>query len=211
MRRGVLPPEVSVLYGIGLVHLGGMNFVAKKCMEAIDQLEQESKSWLAETSTETSLAATAEWHFCKTSATESLGRTSAYAFVADILNNTPKEAEWAPYLVPFFQRQIQILKDSGLTDALVDPNVGHSLQSKYRVQQVLKSVHSWARIEVVCATKAYREALRSGGPEDGRSSKQSVINVFIWMRSLLHITSSQTLLVEDDGSISTDCMEVRKS
>ena len=209
MRSGVLPPEISVLYALSLIHLGGRDFIAKKCIECINQLEQESRSWLTEAPSNTSLATSSEWHFCKASATEPFGKAAAFAFLAETLCHTRKENEWAAYLAPLFRSHVQNLQENGLTDALVDPDAGQSLSSKYRIQQVLKSVHSWARLQVTSAASQYKEALRSGGPEDGRRAKDTVIDVFKTLRRLLHISSSQSLLVESDGSISADCKEVR--
>lgn len=208
MRSGVLPPEISVLYAASLIHVGGRNFIAKRCMESIDQLEQESKSWVTEAPSNTSLSTTTEWHFCKASASEPLRRTAAYAFLAETVSKTPKEDEWAPYLAPLFRNHVENLEENGLTAAFVDPDVGKSESSKFRMKQVLQSVTAWARLQIKTAKSDYREALRSGEPEDGLRAKDRVIDAFKMMKRLLHISSSQSLLTDSHGSISVDLMEV---
>jgi hypothetical protein len=52
LRRGVLPPEVSVLYSLCLMHEGGRNYVAKACMESIVYLPKEDNAWMTDTTTE---------------------------------------------------------------------------------------------------------------------------------------------------------------
>ena len=86
LRRGALPPEVSVLYSLCLIHEGGRNFVAKKFMDSIDHLEQESESWVTEAALLPSLCRSLSWYLCRAAAMEPLGRTAAYAFVADNLH-----------------------------------------------------------------------------------------------------------------------------
>ena len=51
--------------------------------------------------------------------TEPLGRTAAYAFVADVLRKTGKESEWSSYFTPYFHRHLKTLKDVGLMDELL--------------------------------------------------------------------------------------------
>jgi hypothetical protein len=82
-----------VLFGLALIGEGGRNFVAAKCIEAIDDLEQESTLWLSDGDLETQMAGDPLWYLFRRAMTEPLGRTKAYAFLADVLRKTKKEQE----------------------------------------------------------------------------------------------------------------------
>ena len=56
LRKGILPPEIRVMYGLALIGEGGRNFLASKCLEAIEDLDQETGTWFTEGERETEIS-----------------------------------------------------------------------------------------------------------------------------------------------------------
>jgi hypothetical protein len=148
LRKGLLPPELRVLFALSLIVEGGRDFVAKKCLEAIDDLPQESRSWLSEGSIETSFADDTLWSLFRRAMTEPLGRTAAYAFVADALHKAGKEGKWAEYLYPYFRRHLDTLTRVGLMDELLRMRGELKPLHNFRKNQIVKAILGAGRLEL---------------------------------------------------------------
>jgi hypothetical protein len=148
LRTGVLPPELRVLYGMALMGEGGRNFVASKCIEAIDHLDQESKLWLSEGEREAAVASDSQWFLFRRAMTEPLGRTAAYAFCADVLRKTNKEKEWALQLSAMFRRHLETMKRVGLTDEVLRLREEITPNLNFRKNQLLKVILAACRFDV---------------------------------------------------------------
>jgi len=208
MRRGVLPNEISVLFSMCLMYEGGGNFLAKKCLESIDLLPLETRSWAAASDSQLELTKDAPWYLCHTTATEPFGRTGAYAYLADTLRKEGKEAEWAGYLAPMYSTLVDDLQKQGLTDVLCGLQNVRSPSSRLRRRQILKSVHAWGRLQVVKAKEAYLKALETFSHDEARSAQLSVIQTFRRLKKFLNIWTSRGPVVEADGSMPDDFLQV---
>lgn len=207
LRKGVLPPELRVLYGMALMGQGGRNFVASKCIEAIDHLDQESKLWLSDGEREAELASDSQWFLFRRAMTESLSRTAAYAFCADVLRKTNKEKEWAFQLSTMFRRHLETLKRVGLTDELLRLREGITPNANFRKNQLLKVILAASRFDVdtidESAAKSFVWCTNDFRLDDA-------IKVKIACSALASLASIMPLVwtVERDGSLPPVCREV---
>ncbi|CAB9498892.1 expressed unknown protein [Seminavis robusta] len=210
LRRGALPPEVSVLFSLCLIHEGGRNYVAKKCMDMIDQLEPEGKGWVSDTATTKAVSKDADWQLYRASATDSLGRIAAYSLVAETLTGSGKDTEWASHFAPMFQKLVDYLEDNGLICAPVETTSFDSMSSRFRIRQILKCITSLGRLQVKSAHAAYFAAIKSYSKQDIVDAKVSILQSIKLLRRHLRISSAETLLVDANGAISKDFVEVLK-
>jgi hypothetical protein len=208
LRRGVFPPEVSVLYSLCLIQEGGRNYVAKACMESILYLPQEDNLWITDTSTNGQASKQAAWQVYRESEAGPLGRVAAFAFVADTLVGSGKESQWASLLAPMFEALVLDLETHGLTKALADSSGLDSSLSRLRMRHVLKCIIAWARFQVKKAKAEYIAALKSNSTNETVQAKMSILHVIKLLKRNLHISSSDTIVVETHGTISQDCVEV---
>ncbi|KAL3915684.1 MAG: hypothetical protein SGILL_005529 [Bacillariaceae sp.] len=139
LRRGALPPELRILSGIAMIGEGGRNFVASKYVQTIEDLEQESKDWLCYGDEEAEISREPRWFFFHRTMTEDLTKTVAYSYLADTLNKTNKEAEWALHFAPMFFNHLEALKEKGVAEELVKINKGDiTANGIIRRSQILK-------------------------------------------------------------------------
>ena len=207
LRRGALPPEVSVLYSLCLIHEGGRNFIAKQCMNSIYHLEQESASWVKEAVLSPGLSKSLPWYLCRATAMEPLGRTAACAFVADNLHKADKETEWADHFAPIFATITDTLQNEGLIDALRDSQGVQTPSVQFRRGLILKCIYAWGRVEVIRATKIYCRA--SSLRDEAMNAKESVIRTFTQLMKYLYTSTLQSSQVDSDGSVSDTFSQVR--
>jgi hypothetical protein len=208
LRRGVLPPEVSVLYSLCLIHEGGRDYVAKACMKAIVYLPQEGNLWIADTATNIQASKQAAWQVYRASEAGPLGRIAAFAFVADTFLGSGKESQWAPFFAPLFEALVVDLEKHGLTKALANNSGLDSSLSRLRIRHVLKCIIAWARLHVKKAKAEYKQAVSSKTTHEILQTKMSIFHVIKALKRHLHISSSETLVVEPHGTIAQDCVEV---
>lgn len=149
LRSGQLPPELRVLLGFALIGEGGANYVAAKCIEKIEDLPQEDVAWLRDGEHETNLAGDPVWIIFRRAMTEPLGRTAAYAFLADILRKTKKEKDWSNHFAPLFRRHTETLESVGLVEELLKLNTDEVTPFiNFRKNQLLKIIMAATRFEV---------------------------------------------------------------
>jgi hypothetical protein len=162
LRKGALTPELRVLYGLALIGEGGRNFIAAKCLEAIDDLEQEHREWFSEGDSETSISSEPYWFLFRRAMTEQLSRTGAYAFLADVLRKTNKEHEWALHFSPCFRRHIETLKRVGLINELLRSRDEITPNINFRKNQLLKVILAGCKfdIESIGESKERKRALQ---------------------------------------------------
>jgi hypothetical protein len=206
LRRGALPPELRVLYGLALIGEGGRNFVAAKCIDAIDTLEQESSTWLSEGEGETEAPGNPLWQLFRRAMTEPLGRTSAYAFLADVLRKTGKEQEWAPHFSTWFRLHLGTLKSVGLSDALLRLQGRLSPYTNFRKNQLLKIILASIRFDVWTAESPERRSPINRKPLDidDATCVENVVSAISSLADAIHLVWK----VEQDGSIPEICAEV---
>jgi hypothetical protein len=135
MRMGVLPPQLSVLYGLCLLGEGGKDFLAYKCIKSVDSVEQENDTWKAEPLTGLT-DYNSKWISFRELSTAPLGRSALYFYIANTVCKVGKEKEMAARLAPMFAKQIQFMSESGLIAALKDEKVC-IYEKKDQARQVL--------------------------------------------------------------------------
>jgi hypothetical protein len=206
LRRGAMPPELRVLFGLALISEGGRNFVAAKCIEAIDDLEQESSVWLTEGASETERDGNSHWLIFRRAMTEPLGRTAAYAFLADVLRKTQKEREWAAHFSSWFRRHIDTLKAVGLMDELMRLRDDISPFVNMRKNQLLKIILASSSFDVDIAetptilSPVDRKLIVTGANERIEVAMSAIKS----LSDVLHLLWK----VESDGSLPSICIEV---
>jgi hypothetical protein len=209
LRRGVLPPELRVLYGLALIGEGGRNFIAAKCIAAIDTLEQESSAWLSEGEGETEASGNPLWQLFRRAMTEPLGRTSAYAFLADVLRKTGKEQEWAPHFSKWFRQHIATLLSVGLSESLMRLEGNVSSYTNFRKNQLLKIILASIRFDIWTAQTPDRRNPVNRQPLniDDSTCVENVVSAISSLADVIHLVWK----VEQDGSIPQICAEVGAS
>lgn len=209
LRHGVLAPEISVLYAICLIHEGGRNFIAKKCMASIDHLEQEPLSWLTRDGiTESELTGDPQWMLFRSMATDTLKRTEAYAFVASVLHKTGKETDavWSSHFAPIYGRIIDELRKNGFIDELT--NYATDELSKFRRDQILRVILAWGRLQVHDTESKLAKAVESDNVHEMTFLTKNLLEGLRSLKQYLDMSSTQLLYVSPEGFISGTCVEV---
>jgi len=204
LRKGVLPPELRIMYGLALIGEGGRNFLASKCLEAIDDLEQESGSSLPRGEREIEMSGNPRWYLFRRAMTEALGRNAAYAFLADVLRKSGKEKDWSIHFAPWFRRHLaNVLKDNWM--ALRGEESVSSFLT-FRKNQVIKIMVAACGFNVDLAERITQKSPVSREEVVMTDTERATIAMDALKRvaEVLHLAWK----VEDDGSISPICTEV---
>lgn len=200
LRAGALPPEIRVLYSLFLMCLGGWNFVAEKCFDAIDHLEQEDQGWFSEHHLGSEVDDDSPWNMFRLAATEPMSRTVAYAFTADVLRKSGRDVEWGKKLASKFQSQIDALSadSNGIITELTTQDSGHSPLQRMRQNQVLKVLIASSYFQ---ATHLFES---DPGQEDAADRVQMAVSSVKRLASILHLFWK----VEFDGTLTATSREV---
>ena len=127
MRKGVLPPEIQVLCGIGLFGEGGKKFSAQRALLAIselnvsEQIDEEGEGASIEGAIEEdSQALDQAWPLFYQSAVRPLNQEFAYVLLAEIIEkeDESKKSQMLD-MINFFQGYINHLEDEGYIDSVV--------------------------------------------------------------------------------------------
>lgn len=206
LRKGILPPELRVLYGLALIGEGGRNFLAGKCLEAIDDLEQESISWLTSGERETEASTEPFWYLFHRAMTEPLDRTAAYAFLADVLRKAKKESEWSVHFAPWFRRHLETLTSVGLKEQLMGLRGEVSPFVNFRKNQLLKIILAAASFDLdAVETPAKRSPVNR---ELIVTHDAERVNIAISVMKSLSEIFYPMWTVDNDGSLPPVCSEV---
>ena len=205
LSKGALTPELRVLYGLALIGEGGRNFIAAKCLEAIEDLELDTKNWFVEGEDETKHAPDQFWLLFRRAMTEELDRTGAYAFTADILKKTKKEHEWAFHFSPLFHNHLETLKEEGLIDKLFDLRI-LAPNDNFRKNQILKVVLEACKFDVctIDERKMIKYALNRIPRFDRDTQLGTVQKVLTSIVNFIPLVWS----IEADGALPHICSEV---
>jgi hypothetical protein len=196
LRRGALPPELRFFYGICLAGEGGKQFLATKCLEAINDLEQEPLQWLREKFIDASVVVDSSWLNFQCNATDPLRRTSAYSLIADFLKADTLKIP-ADKLADLFSSHVNYLIESGMVNDAFNSHGRHALAVQRR-NQVLDVLVASAR----CQALLLEKIVNRGGEEE--DCKGKIIHLFDSLTQYLTVRWK----VEDNGAISSSCMEI---
>jgi hypothetical protein len=206
LRKGILPPELRVLYGLALIGEGGRNFLARKCLEAIDDLEQESSSWLISGERETEASGEPLWYLFHRAMTEPLGCTAAYAFLADVLRKTKKEQEWSVHFSSWFRKHLATLDSVGLKAQLMGLREDVSPFVNFRKNQLLKIVLAACSFDIDAAESPAQP--NSVNSEPAITDEAERVKIAIAAMKSLSEVLHLMWRVDSDGSIPSICAEV---
>lgn len=148
-KKGILPPELQVLYALCLIASGGMDFLASKCIKAIEDLRDDTEDGIEQRMVDTDGICYPSWQVYSQAMTDPLTRIPAFSFVADLLGKTEKEKEWAAKLVPLFRSELELMRKSGIIDQALIAGNSEDLKIILRKTQVLKIVLASARLRVL--------------------------------------------------------------
>jgi hypothetical protein len=193
MRRGVLPPDLQVMYALSLAALGGKNFVASKCLEAIRAMEQENVDWLSEEDTVEKDSVTHSWLLFRQSRTGRLGRIDAFVMVANVMKAAGKEKDFVALLMQLFGDEQERLETGGLFDAC------HSW-SDNKKDKIVTLITALARYKI------YEVAMLAGETllEDTRLKLLDSIELINELAPFL-------FTVNDDGSLSLALIDMLRA
>lgn len=206
LRKGILPPELRILYGLALIGEGGRNFLAGRCLEAIDDLEQESSSWLTDGERETAVSGEPLWFLFQRAMTEPLGRTAAYAFLADVLRKSKKEKEWSVHFSSWYRKHLATLEAVGLKEHLMGLCDDVSPFVNFRKNQLLKVVLAAISFDIDAAESPAQQSPvnRQLIVTDDNARVKIAIAAMKSLSDVLHLMWK----VDYDGSIPSICAEV---
>lgn len=206
LRKGALTPELNVLYGLALVGQGGRNFIAAKCLRAIEDLQQEDEEWFSSDDSKIKDDIEPFWLLFRKAMTEELYRTGAFAFVADVLKKTNKEHEWAFHFAPLFRHYVEQLKQRGLIDKLLGLTNNKDPNLNFKKNQLLKVILEACKFEMysIEETKNINHALNKAPAFAKAEQTEIAQSVLASMVGVVPLVWS----VEGSGILTPTCIEV---
>ncbi len=208
LSEGALTPELRVLYGLALLGGGGRNFIAAKCLEAVNDLQQETDEWFCDDGSENMCTAESLWLLFRRAMTEELGRTGAYAFIADVLKKASKESEWALHFSSWFRNHLETLKDLGFIDKVLNLREGLTPNQSFRKNQVLKVILQACKFDMnaIDEAKDVKDALNKRPILDNVTKLKTVEAI---LASLVNVIPS-VWSIDGDGVLPSLCAEVSR-
>jgi hypothetical protein len=201
LRRGALPPELRVLYGLSLVGVGGRNFLAAKCLESIEALEEVPLTSSTKDTVDVNQNTGSSWIDCHLAASEPLGRLAAYAFTVDVLRATNKENSMAAFLAPMFAGYYELLKGEEAVELSLKMKMGNSIalyETTYQhVSRVVLASFRYQFYQAESLISHDDRVKRTKGKELAVAIIESLFHFFpiLWM-------------VESDASVGSECIEL---
>ena len=119
LKRGALPPELRVLYSLGLLGKGGSDYEALQGLHAVRDIESQSLTlddslWASPID-----ISDPSWATFRRAAVDPLDRTAALALTADLLRRGQKEEAWSGRLAGLFQEHLDGLERAGALEPLM--------------------------------------------------------------------------------------------
>jgi hypothetical protein len=148
-KKGILPPELQVLYALCLVAAGGKDYLASKCMEAIKDLRDDTGDGIEQKLLDTDAICYPSWQVYRQAMTDQLTRIPAFSFVADVLQKTNTEKEWSIKLVALFCQEMVDMRASGIIAQALAAGTSKNPKIVLRKTQVFKIVLASARLNVL--------------------------------------------------------------
>ncbi len=146
------------------------------------------------------------WYLFHRAMTEPLGRTAAYAFLADVLRKTRKEQEWSVHFSSWFRGHFKTLSEVGLKEELMGLRGDISPYVNFRKNQLLKILIAACTFDVLAAESP---AQRSPITREiiATDNAQRVNMAIATMESLSEVLYLMWK-VDADGSLPSICAEV---
>lgn len=100
MKSGILLPELQILYGLSLICRAGMDFIAKKMMNALESLPIEEEN--DHLDIEQDASEDISLFLFRRSMTEPMSQLDALAFTSEVITKAGKMEQWSPLLAKFY-------------------------------------------------------------------------------------------------------------
>lgn len=201
LKRGSLPPEIRVLYAISLIGQGGRKYVASKCIEDVDALQLESKT---HEKMDNGLSHELEWDFFRRTKTGPLQQISAFSLVADVLQKTGKENDWADRFDEFFKKQIDRMEEEGLMDKLARSETSQSACGSSKQEETLNILVAATRMMCCTLDKQLVGLTHDTPPEEVKEAVSVSLSAISFVSKYNHWLWS----LPEDGSIRSSNIEV---
>lgn len=195
LRRGILPPEIRILYGVCLACEGGKAFFACQCLQIINELPHEASSWFTDKIVDTNVSTDSLWLQFRGSKTDPLGRTAAFAFAADSILMSGREQELAHRLVSIYQKYGTDMSTNGVLELVLKGDHRTHGIARHRQNLVLKILLSATRYSV--------ESAESKVLLSDEKCETTLVDAINSLTRLLPLIWN----VGQDGSISAACVE----
>ncbi len=232
MRKGILTPNLQVLYGLCLISEGNRDFLAEKMIGAIKDIEDSDDEGQNLEATHGPSSNTSSLLF-RQAMTSSMNKLDAFAFTSDVIKQLNMEQQWSDRLLPYFQDYLEELDAMKASDILKENSANLSMQRALRRNKYVKVMFSTFRMKIFSgedsATNAcgnermlkkacdlsysviqdifrFQDALW-GTKADGNPTEDTVdVSILYWYSSLVYIqrgTRNGTKLISFN---STSCL-----
>jgi len=149
LRKGILPPEIQVLYALCIIGEGGKDYLASKLIESLANLQDDIQQNATEEKVDTDIKRNPGWFVYRCAMTDELTKIPALAFVSDFLRKFDREAEWACKIIPIFRSTVESMEASGLICEILSKQTLITPNEVLVSTQVVKILLAEARFSVV--------------------------------------------------------------
>jgi hypothetical protein len=201
MKKGVLPPELQVLYGLSLLSEGNCAFIAVKMLSALHDLDQNTREDF-DLKADNFESDTVSLRLFRRAMVEPMSKLDAFAFAADILKKVEKEDEWAERILPIFQGYIDDIEDQEIYTLLKDTAVSKNIITSVKKGNCVKVLLSTLRMKVGTARNLSTSSDPSSLKNASAISMAVVESIYLFKDALWSTTP--------DGNPTPDTVEVRE-
>lgn len=198
LQYGSLPPTLRFLYGVCLAAEGGKRFLAMRCIESVNSIEQEALDWLNEDICDTSAVLDTSWQVLLKCTTSPLTRTMAYSLLGDILKKGSLD-------IPIYEvsrllsEHVNYLIGSGTVEEALGGQSKNPLQSRRR-RLVIDVLVTAARFQL----QHVEDTMAKSSETDKTRSRELVIDLLDSLTTYLGALWS----VDSSAAICSSCMEI---
>lgn len=203
MKKGVLPPNLQLLYGLCLISEGNRDFLAMKMINSIREIEHvedmdEKKSAFHVSSNDTSL------RLFRQAMVDPMKKVDAFALTSDVLNKISKDEEWADRLQPLFQEYIEDLDANQVLDILKENPASLSIYMSMRRNAYLKILFCNFRLNLAKARTIASNASEEKLYQNAYDLCQSVIEGVLRFQDAIWRTKADGNPIGDSVEVSRD-------
>uniref|UniRef100_A0A6S8WZ86 Uncharacterized protein n=1 Tax=Chaetoceros debilis TaxID=122233 RepID=A0A6S8WZ86_9STRA len=196
MKKGVLPPNLQLLYGLCLISEGNRDFLAMKMIKSIREIEDAEEvdgklSAFHVSSNDTSL------HLFRQAMVDPIKKMDAFALTSDVINKISKDEEWADRLLPLFQEYMEDLDADNVLDILKENPASLSIYMSMRRNSYLKIMFCNFRLNLAKARKIASNASEEKFYQNAYDRCQSVIEGVLRFQDAIWRTKADGNPIDD--------------
>jgi len=145
LQKGILPPELQVLYALCLIGEGGKNYLVFKLIQSLQHLKDDMYQDIEQEIIDPEAKSNSSWLVYRRAMTDELGKIPALAFVTDLLRKVGREADWANQVAPYFRTTVDSMEVFGFLEQSLSKETPRSHHAVLISTQVVKIVLADAR------------------------------------------------------------------